>query len=326
MYKIPISLSKLITLTFLLALVTLSRCECKKSTSPDYIPFLTSFGSYGEGDSNFKHPKGIDKGPATLMVADWGNSRIVRYDPVARTFQARWGTAGTGDGEFNGPTDVAMYFEGIQLKYVYVVDSGNNRIQKFDGAGNFLAKWGTPGSGNGEFNNPVCVAVDDKGYVYVTDYGNNRVQKFDSDGSFVLKWGSKGTDVGQFNGPYGIATEKDEDYDPKHIYVTDQGNHRVQVFTKTGSYIRSFGGHGSRSGQLNSPTGITVLDGESHIADTGNQRYCIFNINGKFLGKGGSKGSSSDEFLKPVGISTSGLSLFISDEELHKISVFTWKT
>jgi tripartite motif-containing protein 71 len=326
MYKILILLSKLIILAFLLALVTLSRCECKKSTSPDYIPFFTSFGSYGEGDSNFKHPKGIDKGPATLVIADWGNDRIVRYDPVARAFQAKWGFSGTGDGEFMGPTDVAMYFEGMQLKYVYVVDQGNNRIQKFDGAGSFLAKWGTLGSGDGEFNNPVSIAVDDKGDVYVTDYGNNRIQKFDNNGNFLLKWGSQGTGTGQFNGPYGIATEGDENYNPKYIYVTDQGNHRVQAFTKSGEFVRAFGSYGSGPGQLRSPSGITVLDGESHVADTGNWRYVIFSIDGKFLGKGGSKGKGSGQFMKPVGISTDGLPLFISDEEQHKISVFRWKT
>jgi tripartite motif-containing protein 71 len=318
MYRISVSLSRFIIAAVLLGLVAFLRCECKKST--DYIPFLTYFGTHGTGDKNFDRPMGVDDKYVTLMVADYGNNRVVTYYSIQRTFRGKWGSPGTGDGEFNGPTDVAMYFEGIDPKYVYVVDSGNNRIQKFDGAGNFVAKWGTLGDADGEFNRPVSVAVDYQGYVYVTDHGNNRVQKFDSHGTFMLKWGSDGTEAGQFRGPYGIAAEGDERYDPKYIYVTDQGNHRVQIFTSSGEFVRAFGSYGSAAGQLRSPSGITAEDGRSHIADTDNCRYVIFDINGRFLGHGGKR-----QLMKPIGITKDGLPLFISDEGQHRICEFTWK-
>ena len=68
-------------------------------------------------------------------------------------------------------------------------------------------KWGTIGSGNGQFNYPGGVAVDTAGSVYVTDSLNHRVQKFDSAGTFVTSWGSAGTGDGQFDSPTGIAIE-----------------------------------------------------------------------------------------------------------------------
>ena len=64
-------------------------------------------------------------------------------------------------------------------------------MQKFDSEGNFITKWGTPGSGDGQFTRPGDIAVDSEGNTYVTDQGNNRVQKFDSEGNFITKWGSK---------------------------------------------------------------------------------------------------------------------------------------
>ncbi len=60
----------------------------------------------------------------------------------------------------------------------------------------------------------------------VADYNNNRIQVFSKDGKFLRKWGGKGNDCGQFIGPSGLAVAFDGS-----IAVTDDGNHRVQVFT-----------------------------------------------------------------------------------------------
>ena len=64
---------------------------------------------------------------------------------------------------------------------VSVSDFGeNNRIQKFDSNGNFLSKWGTTGSGDGQFIRPANLALDASGNIFVVDEGNNRIQKFDN--------------------------------------------------------------------------------------------------------------------------------------------------
>ena len=88
---------------------------------------------------------------------------------------------------------------------VYVVDTGNHRVQKFDASGNFVSTWGSSGGGNGQFNNPRGIAVDNSGNVYVADTNNNRVQEFDANGNFVSTWGSFGSGNGQFTSPNGIA-------------------------------------------------------------------------------------------------------------------------
>ena len=63
---------------------------------------------------------------------------------------------------------------------VYVSDSENDRMQKFDSSGNFLLKWGSQGTGDGQFQSPKGVAVDSSGNVYVADTNNSRIQKFSS--------------------------------------------------------------------------------------------------------------------------------------------------
>ena len=53
---------------------------------------------------------------------------------------------------------------------------GNNRVQELTGAGAFVTKFGSGGSGNGQFSQPMGVAVLSSGEIYVTDWGNKRVQ------------------------------------------------------------------------------------------------------------------------------------------------------
>jgi tripartite motif-containing protein 71 len=85
------------------------------------------------------------------------------------------GSAGSGDGQFNYPQNIAIDANGN----LYVADTGNNRIEKFDTNGVYLSQFGSFGSGNGQFNYPVGLAFDLHGHVYVSDVANNRIQKFD---------------------------------------------------------------------------------------------------------------------------------------------------
>ena len=62
--------------------------------------------------------------------------------------------------------------------HLMVCDTGNHRIQVFDLSGKFVAKFGTNGSGMGELNEPVSVAVLSDGKIAVSDIGNSRIQIF----------------------------------------------------------------------------------------------------------------------------------------------------
>ena len=70
-----------------------------------------------------------------------GNQRIVKLDGTTGAIMTEWGSAGSGPGQFNNPERVAL----DALGNVYVVDAGNNRIQKFgSGAtGIHRTSWGT---------------------------------------------------------------------------------------------------------------------------------------------------------------------------------------
>jgi len=73
---------------------------------------------------------------------------------------------------FYMPSDIAIDEEGN----VFVLDSGNHRIQKFDPQGNFLASFGRRGQGPGEFQYPQSLDIDKKGFMYISDSGNQKLQ------------------------------------------------------------------------------------------------------------------------------------------------------
>jgi sugar lactone lactonase YvrE len=80
---------------------------------------------------------------------------------------------------FYMPNDIAFDEKGN----VYVLDSGNHRIQKFDSQGNYLASFGRQGQGPGEFQHPQSLDIDGQGYMYVSDSGNQKLQILKPDGA-----------------------------------------------------------------------------------------------------------------------------------------------
>jgi tripartite motif-containing protein 71 len=84
---------------------------------------------------------------------------------------ATWGGYGSEDGQFNFPQGVDTDSD----DNVFVADTGNDRIQKFDSSGTFVTKWGSEGTGDGQFAGPVAIATDSHDNVYVADRYNNRI-------------------------------------------------------------------------------------------------------------------------------------------------------
>jgi sugar lactone lactonase YvrE len=104
------------------------------------------------------------------------NEVIKKYDRFGNPLPLKFGSLGGLDaGRFNNPTDIAIDNRNGDI---YIVDSGNNRVQRFNSNGNFLSEFGQFGSDNGFFNTPWGIAVDKDGFVYIADTMNARVQKF----------------------------------------------------------------------------------------------------------------------------------------------------
>ena len=164
----------------------------------------------------------------------------------------------------------------------------------------FVAKWGSLGSGDGQFGDPEGIATDQAGNVYVADTNNRRIQKFTSDGQFIARWGSPGTGDGQFAIPRSIVTDQ-----AGNVYVSDAGNARIQKFTSDGQFLAKWGSAGTGDGQFRFIDGITTDQaGNVYVGDTGHHRIQKFTSDGQFIAKLGSPGTGDGQVAFPWGIAT----------------------
>ena len=88
------------------------------------------------------------------------------------------------------------------------------------------------------------------------------------------------------------------------IAVTEFRNHRVQIFSSDGNFLRFFGTEGSKNGEFNDPRGIAFhKNGNIFVVDNGNSRIQIFSGEGKYISSFGGKGSLDGQLFGPLGLS-----------------------
>ena len=168
-----------------------------------------------------------------MYVGDYHIPNVQKFDANGN-FILKWGSNGTADGEFlqEGNDEGTEGIDVDSAGNVFVADSGNSRVQKFDANGNFILKWGSNGTADGEFDYPYRIGRNSHGNVFVSDEGNKNIQEFGGNGEFITKWGSKGFGDGKFNHNHYIAVDS-----TGNVYEADRTNGYVQKFDSNGKFI-----------------------------------------------------------------------------------------
>ncbi|CAF4418590.1 unnamed protein product, partial [Rotaria socialis] len=257
---------------------------------------------------SFSTPLGMQLDRANnLVVADTNNHRIVSFGllclsattttappPSSATSQicttAVWnqvfstlagssGNRGSSTTLLYNPSD--MKFDSYQN--LYVVDTANHRIQKFNSGssvGTTAIGTGSAGSSYSELNSPSAIYIDANRTMFILDTSNYRVLKWkvgDPLGTIVAGSQTAGSGLNQITTSYAMFV--DNQY---NVYVSEYGNHRVTMWlatnTTAGILVAGGNGAGSTSDKLNYPWGVYVdVNGTIYVVDRNNHRVQRWN-------------------------------------------------
>lgn len=255
------------------------------------------------------HDFAVD-GQGNIYVVDSTSPQIHKYDRAGNLLTS-WGGQGSENGQFsfapppNGPPLDGGFITLDELGNVYVSDSFNNRVQKFDSNGNFIGSWGTLGEGGSMLNVPGPISSDLNGNIFVADFdgvhqfnldggyvkslqtagevamdsqGNvyspiafqNLVAKLDSAGQVTTTWGGEGDrEDGTFNFPVTLLIDAQD-----RIYVGDQSG-RLQIFDTDGNFLGRFNMTTTDQLQVMVPI-IAAMDPEEQIYVGAKDRSAVY--------------------------------------------------
>ncbi len=280
---------------------------------------------------------------------------------VPLAYSLMFGSPGYEGGQFEGPEHDALDSHGN----LWVTDYGHNRIEELSAAGKFMlavgwgvkdgkaeaetcatpteCKAGISGSGKGQFNGPIGIAVNQtNNNVYVADYNNGRIEELSSTGTWLASIGSKGSTGGAFSSPQGVTIDSSG-----NLWVADYGNNRIQELSSSGTFLLAIGWgvkdgkaeaeacttateckagiSGSGNGQMANPAALTFAGGNVYVADYSNNRVDEFSTAGAYISKFGSKGTAMGKFEGPHDIATEAASgdLYVVDKGNNRVQKFT---
>ena len=227
--------------------------------------FKTAFGNSGLGQMDQPAAVTVDGGGNVWAAdGDLSKSRVVEFVASGTTYaySKAIGSPGTGNTNFNEPMGITFDSSGN----VYVTDSGNNRISKFNSSGSFVAQFGS--SGNGYFNDLEGIGQDSSGNVWLLSAGDNNVEEFSSSGVYMSQF-SLGA-FGLIQIPSGLAVDPNN-----NLWVTDLYG-GIQEYSPTGTLGVSLTTSGSNcsAGNINYPNSPT-FDSAGHLWVIQNGNQCV---------------------------------------------------
>ncbi len=203
-------------------------------------------------------------------------------------------STGSLGGEFNVPGDIAVNQSGAgpaDADDIYVIDTNNQRIQRFDAEGNFISAWGADvSSPAGGSDYEVCEAA--------------------ASCKAGVPSGGNGTAAG--NGTFSTPSALAVDQDTGNLYVSDGDNRRVNVYDGAGTFLRSFGWDVVASGPGESGTGYEVC-----VAADGD--VCKAGVSG--AGVGQINLSFGIAVSQPDGAPASG-TVYVADRENKRVDTY----
>ena len=183
--------------------------------SQDGRLFQTIHHASSESDC-FSNPVGVSvSAEGLIFIGDCGSHRVTVHDEDGK-FLFTFGSKGSGPGCFDEPGDIAFGSDGL----VYVVDERNDHVCVWSKEGNFKRHFPCK-------YRPTCIAATNDNHLLITSFSSDTVMVYTLEGELIHQFGAQGSVPGRFIGPWGICVDNDSGL----VYVVDNSNSRIQVFS-----------------------------------------------------------------------------------------------
>ena len=194
------------------------------------------------------------------------------------TYITSWGEKGAGPVQFTNPQGIDVDPSG----FLYVADTGNQRIQKIDSRGRYVTEIGGFGWRAGQFDSPVSCWAQNGLDVFVADYNNDRIQRFDKDLYYIASL--QVTDLWPENLYFGFPL--DVGLSPQgELFCLDGENHRVLKLDILGNPQQTFGDFDAGEGRLSGPRRLLITgEGRVIVSDDSGALF-VYDTHGNFLMK-----------------------------------------
>ena len=260
------------------------------------------------GGKKFQRPLGVTTTTNDdVVVVDNDNKDVVILNKDMKLIRS-FGQ-GSGDSKLNDPRGVA-----VGHNVIAVSEFSYHVVKKFTLQGDYLSKFGSYGSGDGQFINPRGLTFNSKGLLYVVDHSNCRIQLFDNNNNFLFKFGSKGSNPGQFQYPHYIALDSSD-----QVYVTDiSSSGGIIVFSEDGHFIKKI--------NCNNPYPICLTPDDYIITGTGSDRssLTVFSPTHQLITKFGTNGSQRGQFNNILGVAVNSVgTIFVTERNNQRLQVIT---
>jgi DNA-binding beta-propeller fold protein YncE len=146
---------------------------------------IQSIGGYGWSTSTFDEPVDIYATDLRVYVTDKNNNRVQVFDKDLNfLFVIKTDKITNEVDGFRYPVSCATSIQGD----IYILDSDNTRVMKFNSSGNFLLEFGNYSSGDFLLESPLKIALSQDSKIFVLDDGFLNV--FDQYGMGLIKIGT----------------------------------------------------------------------------------------------------------------------------------------
>lgn len=164
---------------------------------------------------------------------------------------------------------------------IFIADTGNNRILKFNSDGKLLNSIGGFGWENQQFDRPVDVCAKSVLDIFVADYNNQRIERYDKDLNYIstLTSDESQSEDLQFGYPRSISISIHGE-----LTLIDSENSRILKINSFGEPELSFGNFADGRGKLDEPIQIDIGRNERiYVSDKAGKRIVVYDYFGNFL-------------------------------------------